>query len=59
MNIEGKTLWQVAAGDGKNTHYAKQCLQQDIIVFGPGRYGAWPGCKNQCLQTQQYHLCGL
>ncbi len=45
MDIEGKTIWQVAAGNGKDTHYAKQCLQQDVIVFGPGRYGAWPDCE--------------
>ena len=45
MNIEGKVVWQVAAGNGKNTHYAKQCLQQDVIVFGPGQYGAWPDCE--------------
>jgi predicted Mrr-cat superfamily restriction endonuclease len=49
MNIEGKTLWQVAAGNGKNTHYAKQCLQQDVVVLGPGRYGAWPECKMPML----------
>ncbi len=45
MDIEGKTIWQVAAGNGKNTHYAKQCLQEDVILFGPGRYGAWPDCE--------------
>ena len=45
MDIEGKTIWQVAAGNGKDTHYAKQCLQQDVIVFGPGSYGAWPDCE--------------
>ncbi len=45
MDIENKAVWQIAAGNGKNTHYAKQCLQQDVIVFGPGRYGAWPDCE--------------
>ncbi len=45
MNIEGKNILQVAAGNGNNTHYAKQCLQQDVIIFGPGRYGAWPDCE--------------
>ena len=43
-NIDNKTIWQIAAGNGKTTHYAEQCLQQDVVVFGPGRYGAWPDC---------------
>ena len=45
MNIDGKTIWQIAAGNGKNTNYARQCLEQDVVVFGPGRYGPWPDCR--------------
>lgn len=45
MNIVGKTIWQIAAGNGNTTHYAKLCLQNDVVVFGPGRYGAWPDCE--------------
>ncbi len=45
MDIENKVIWQVSAGNGKNTHYAKQCLQQDVVIFGPGRYGGWPDCE--------------
>lgn len=45
MNIDGKTIWQVSAGNGKNTQYANLCLALDVIVFGPGRYGPWPDCK--------------
>ena len=45
MDIKGKTIWQVAAGNGKDTHYAKRCLDEDVIIFGPGRYGAWPDCE--------------
>ena len=45
MNIEGKTIWQVAAGNGNNTHYAKQCLEQNAVMIGPGHYGAWPECE--------------
>jgi len=44
MNIEGKNLWQVAAGNGK-TNYAGLCLKQNVIVIGPGHYGAWPDCE--------------
>ncbi len=49
MDIEGKTVWQIAAGNGKETHYAKFCLEQNVVVFGPGRYGAWPDCKTPML----------
>lgn len=45
MNTEGKTIWQVAAGNGDNTHYANFCLQQNVIVIGPGHCGAWPDCE--------------
>jgi hypothetical protein len=45
MDIEGKTIWQVAAGNGKNTHYADRCLQHGVVVIGPGHYGAWPDCE--------------
>lgn len=45
MNIEGKTIWQVAAGNGKDTNYAKRCLQENVVVLGPGRYGKWPDCE--------------
>ena len=51
MNIEGKTIWQIAAGDsklrndGKPRNYAKECLQQGVVIFGPGRYGPWPDCE--------------
>ncbi len=50
MNIDNKIIWQIAAGDGKTTHYAKQCIQQDVVVFGPGRYGPWPECEIPMLQ---------
>ncbi len=45
MDINGKTIWQVAAGDGKNTDFVDLCLEKDVIVFGPGRHGPWPDCK--------------
>ncbi len=49
MNIEGKTIWQVAAGNGSSTHYADKCLAQGVIVVGPGHCGAWPHCE-PCLR---------
>lgn len=45
MKLDGRTIWQIAAGNGTTTHYAKLCLEQDVVVFGPGRYGAWPDCE--------------
>ncbi len=45
MDVNGKSLWQVAAGNGKETNYAKMCLDEGVIVFGPGRYGPWPDCR--------------
>ncbi len=49
MNIDGKTIWQVSAGNGRDTQYANLCLALDVIVFGPGRYGRWPDCKMPML----------
>ena len=44
MNIEDKTIWQVAAGNG-DKNYVARCLQQSVIMIGPGNYGAWPDCE--------------
>lgn len=46
MDIKGKTIWQIAAGNGKDTHYAKTCLENDVVILGPGRYGSWPDCAD-------------
>ena len=45
MDIKNKTIWQIAAGNGIHTHYAKMCIEKDVVVFGPGRYGPWPECR--------------
>jgi hypothetical protein len=45
MDIERKTIWQVAAGHGKDTNYAGLCLEQGVILLGPGKYGPWPDCE--------------
>lgn len=44
MDIGGKTIWQVAAGD-TDRDYAKLCLKWDVILNGPGSEGAWPECQ--------------
>lgn len=44
MDIQGKTVWQVAAGD-TNRNYADLCLRWDVIITGPGEEGAWPDCE--------------
>jgi len=44
MDISGKKIWQVAAGDG-NRNYADLCLNWDVILNGPGSEGEWPGCE--------------
>lgn len=45
MDIAGKNLWQIAAGNGDNTHYAQQCLDAGVILVGPGKWGPWPDCE--------------
>ena len=44
MDIQGKTIWQQAAGD-TNRDYVDLCLKWDVIVGGYGSYGSWPACK--------------
>ena len=44
MKIEGKRIWQQAAGD-TNRNYIDLCLKWDVILNGPGSYGRWPDCQ--------------
>lgn len=44
MKIEGKKIWQQAAGD-TNRDYIDLCLKWDVILNGPGSYGRWPDCQ--------------
>ena len=44
MNIQGTSIWQVAAGDTKRD-YVDLCLVRDVILNGPGEYGPWPICE--------------
>ncbi|SIT40101.1 conserved hypothetical protein [Paraburkholderia piptadeniae] len=41
MNLEGRTVWQQAAGD-TNRNYVNICLEWDVILNGPGYAGAMP-----------------
>lgn len=49
MDIAGKKIWQVAAGD-TDRNYADLCLYWDVIVNGPGSEGRWPECENKLRQ---------
>lgn len=52
MDIEGKTIWQQAAGDN-DRNYADICLRWDVILNGPGYAGAWPDCR-AALQADEW-----
>ncbi|MCB0753091.1 MAG: hypothetical protein KDC52_16580, partial [Ignavibacteriae bacterium] len=45
MTIDGKKIWQQAAGD-KDRNYSELCLKWDVILNGPAYAGAWPECKS-------------
>ena len=45
MNIEGRRIWQVAAGDTIRS-YPDMSLAWDVILNGPGHVGRWPECLN-------------
>lgn len=45
MDITGKKIWQVAAGD-KNRNYVDLCLRWGVILNGPGSAGPWPKCAS-------------
>lgn len=44
MNINGRRIWQVAAGDGERS-YQRILLEWDVIAIGPGEYKRWPECE--------------
>jgi hypothetical protein len=46
MDITGKNIWQIAAGDGDRA-YPDICLEWDIILNGPGSLGPWPECRTE------------
>ena len=44
VNTSGRKIWQQAAGD-TNRDYADLCLDWDVILNGPARFGPWPKCE--------------
>ena len=40
MNLDGKTLWQVGAGDTERA-YPGLCLRYDVMIAGPGHEGPY------------------
>jgi len=46
MQIEGKHIWQVAAGD-TDRRYVDLLLYWNVIINGPGECGPWPDCKTK------------
>lgn len=54
MDIHGKRIWQQAAGD-TNRDYVSLCTEFDVILNGPGRYGAWPGCRAALREKGRLH----
>jgi hypothetical protein len=46
MNLDGRTVWQQAAGD-TNRNYVSFCLQWDVILNGPGYAGPMPQAANR------------
>jgi hypothetical protein len=46
MNLEGRTIWQHAAGD-TNRNYVSICLEWGVILNGPGREGAMPEAEGR------------
>ena len=55
MNIEGKTLWQHAAGDPDHNH-VKLCLDWDVILSGPGSV-PWPEAKRDGVRKEVRAFC--
>lgn len=46
MDIRGKRVWQVAAGD-TDRNYANLCLRWGVVLNGPGEEGPWPECASR------------
>lgn len=46
MDIDGRTIWQLAAGD-TDRDYAGLCLQWGVVLNGPAYAGPWPNCQDK------------
>ncbi len=56
MNIEGKRLWQHAAGDPSHGH-ADVCLRWDVILTGPGS-DPWQESDHDRARKEVRAFCG-
>ena len=46
------TIWQQASGD-TDRDYSDLCVRWSVILNGPGRFGAWPNCKQAVINSGQ------
>lgn len=53
-DIMSRTIWQHAAGKGYHNH-AELCLENNVILHGPGKYGKWPDCMETLLEERYNH----
>ena len=51
MDIEGRTIWQQAAGD-TDRDYADLCLKWGVILNGPASYGPWPESERDVMRDR-------
>jgi hypothetical protein len=47
VNIAGRRIWQVAAGDSSERAYPDLLLNWDIVATGGGEYGRWPEKRDE------------
>lgn len=53
MDIKGKTVWQIAAGN-TNRDFVKICLEWGVILNGPGKYGPFPAGLKENVTAKKY-----
>lgn len=56
MNIEGKRIWQHAAGDSGHEH-VDLCLEYDVILIGPGS-APWEEAHRDWQRSDVHRFCG-
>ncbi len=52
VDITGRQIWQIAAGDGIERAYPDPLLKWDIVAVGPGEYGRWPENIDKCREER-------
>ncbi|MGD0908549.1 MAG: hypothetical protein ABSA96_13280 [Candidatus Acidiferrales bacterium] len=53
MNIDGRKIWQIAAGD-KDRRYPDPLLKWDVVAMGPGCLGGWPEVSSSTELSAKY-----